>query len=47
VADKDLERGIAMGLEVEFCVEVAIRVCLASSMALTHSCTSPGVFAWR
>lgn len=42
-----IEVGIGMGLVAEVCVEVAVRVCLASSIACTHSCISPGVLAWR
>lgn len=42
-----VEVGIGMGLVTEVCVEVAVRVCLASSIACTHSCMSPGVLAWR
>lgn len=42
-----LALGMAMGLETEFCVEVAINACLASSIASTHSLTSFGVLACR
>lgn len=32
-----LEVGIGIGLDTEVCVEVAVSVCLASSIARTHS----------
>jgi hypothetical protein len=45
--DCRVEVGIGMGLVTEVCVDVAVRVCLASSIARTHSCISSGVLAWR
>lgn len=40
--------GIGTGFdEVEFCVDVAMSDCLASSIACTHSCTSVADPAWR
>ena len=40
-----VEGGIAIGIVTEFCVDVARRVRLASSIAFTHSWTSCGVDA--
>jgi hypothetical protein len=35
-----LDWGIGIGVETEFTVDVAQRVCLASSMTVTQFCTS-------
>lgn len=35
--DRRVGVGIGIGLDTEFCVEVAVSVCLASSIARTHS----------
>jgi len=43
----DLDSGMGMGVAAEICVDVARSVSRASSIALTHSCTSCGVDAWR
>ena len=37
--------GMGIGVETEFTVDVAKRVCLASSIAVTQFCTSCGVAA--
>ena len=39
--------GIGIGVETELIVDVAKRVCLASSRAVTQSCTSCAVAACR